>query len=217
MLECGFLSRRSHRTAVAAIVRLEPKEIPMRTHTALVRNAILCLAAAFVVTACSSGPEIRREASPAANFSSYKTFGYFPELATDRAGYETVFTTRLKAATRSNLETKGYVYSEQNPDLLVNFYANVEDKQEIRSAPVSAGYYGYRSSFYYGMSTPQVETVNYKQGTLTIDLVDPAKKALVWSATAEGRVSKKARKNPGPAIDAIVAEMMGPLPAASTM
>lgn len=67
------------------------------------------------------------------------------------------------------------------------------------------------------MSTPQVETVNYKQGTLTIDLVDPAKKALVWSATAEGRVSKDARKNPGPAIDAVVAEMMGPLPAASTM
>ena len=73
----------------------------MRTHTALVRNVILSLAAAFVVTACSSGPEIRREVSPAANFGSFKTFGYFPELATDRAGYETVFTTRLKAATRS--------------------------------------------------------------------------------------------------------------------
>jgi hypothetical protein len=74
------------------------------------------------------------------------------------------------------------------------------------------GYYGYRSSMYYGMSTPQVETVNYKEGTLTIDLVDPAQKALVWSSTAEGRVSKEARKNPGPAIDAVVAEMMGPLP-----
>jgi hypothetical protein len=189
----------------------------MRTHTALIRTATLALAALVVVTACSSGPEIRREVSPSANFASLKTFGYFPELATDRAGYETVFTARLKAATRANLEAKGYRYSETNPDLLVNFYANVEDRQELRSTPVSMGYYGYRRNMYYGMSTPEVETVNYKQGTLTIDLVDPAKKALIWSATAEGKVSKDARKNPGPAIDAIVAEMMQPLPAASTM
>jgi hypothetical protein len=189
----------------------------MRTKTALARNAMLAFVTMIVVTACSSGPDIRREVNPTANFASYKTFGYFPELATDRAGYETVFTSRLKAATRSNLEAKGYVYSEANPDLLVNFYANVEDKQELRSTPVSMGYYGYRHNMYYGMSTSQVETVSYKQGTLTIDLVDPAKKALVWSATAEGRVSKDARKNPGPAIDAVVAELMQPLPAASTM
>lgn len=189
----------------------------MRTKTALARNAMLAFVTMIVVTACSSGPDIRRDVNPTANFASYKSFGYFPELATDRAGYETVFTARLKAATRSNLEAKGYVYSETNPDLLVNFYANVEDKQELRSTPVSMGYYGYRHSMYYGMSTSQVETVSYKQGTLTIDLVDPAKKALVWSATAEGRVSKDARKNPGPAIDAVVAELMQPLPAASTM
>lgn len=189
----------------------------MRKTTALIRNTVLLLAAATVISACESGPEIRRDTSPSANFATYKTFGYFPELATDRAGYETVFTARLKDATRRNLESKGYVYSEQNPDLLVNFYANVEDKQEIRSAPVSMGYYGYRSSMYYGMSTPQVETVNYKEGTLTIDLVDPAQKALVWSSTAEGRVSRDARKNPGPAIDAVVAEMMRPLPGKTAM
>jgi hypothetical protein len=194
----------------------------MRTHTALFRNAIIAVATLVVVTACSSGPDIRREVSPSANFGAYKTFAFFPELATDRAGYETVFTGHLKAATRRNMEAKGYVYSEKNPDLLLNFYANVEDKQELRSTPVSmgyygAGYYGYRSSMYYGINTQQVETVNYKEGTLTIDLVDPAQKKLVWSATAEGRVSKEARKNPGPKIDAVVDQMMQPLPAKSAM
>jgi len=188
----------------------------MRTHNALFRNAIIAIATLVAVTACTSGPDIRREVSPSANFASFKTFGYFPKLATDRDGYETVLTARLKEATRKTLEAKGYHYSDSNPDLLVNFYANVADKQEIRSTPVAMGYYGYRSSFYYGINTSQVETVEYKQGTLTIDLVDPAKKALVWSATAEGRVSKDARKDPGSKIDAIVAEMMAPLPAAST-
>jgi len=182
-----------------------------------VRTGALVLAAALLATACSSGPEVRRDVSPSANFGAYKTFGFFPELATDRAGYETVFTARLKDATRRQMEAKGYAYTETNPDLLLNFYANVEDKQEIRSTPASVGYYGYRGSFGYGMSTPTVETYEYKQGTLTIDLVDRSKNALVWNATAEGKVSKEARKNPGPAIDAIVADMMGPLPGRTGM
>jgi len=75
----------------------------------------------------------------------------------------------------------------------------------------------YRGFYGYGMQTQQVETVNYKEGTLTIDLVDPKNKILVWNATAEGRVSKEARKNPGPAIDQVVTQMMAPLPARSGM
>jgi len=197
------------------------KETIMPAPSLFPRAGLAALAAALLATACTSGPEIRRDVSPAANFGAYKTFAFFPELATDRAGYETVFTARLKDATRRQMEMKGYTYSETDPDLLLNFYANVEDKQEIRSTPASvgfhSGYYGYRGAFGYGISTPTVETYEYKQGTLTIDLVDRAKNALVWNATAEGRVSKEARKNPGPAIDSVVAEMMGPLPGRTGM
>jgi hypothetical protein len=189
----------------------------MRVNPAFLRAGVLSLVALVALSGCESGPEIRRDTNPTANFAAYKTFGYFSELATDRAGYETVFTSRLKEATRRNLEAKGYVYSETDPDLLVNFYANVQDKQEIRSTPVTMGYYGYRGAFGYGYSTPDIQTVNYKQGTLTIDLVDPKSKTLVWNATAEGRVSSEARKNPGPAIDAVVADMMKPLPGRSGM
>jgi hypothetical protein len=171
------------------------------------------VAAIFLLAACASGPEIRHDTNPSANFAGYRTFGFFSPLATDKAGYETVFTGRLKDATRRAMEARGYVYSEAGPDLLLNFYANIQSKQEIRSTPVSMGYYGYRSGYYGGFSTSEIETVNYEQGTLSIDLVDAARKLLVWQATAEGRVSKETRKNPGPAIDAVVAEMMAPLPA----
>jgi hypothetical protein len=183
----------------------------MQRFPARFRHALLTLAVA-VLAACATGPEIRSDTNPTANFASYRTFGYFTPLATDRAGYESVFTSRLKEATRRVMESKGYVYSETDPDLLLNFFANVQDRQEIRSTPVSAGYYGYRYGYYGGFGTAEIETVNYKQGTLNIDLVDAKKKILVWQSTAEGRVSSKARKNPGPAIDAAVTEMMAPLP-----
>jgi hypothetical protein len=189
----------------------------MRRIPAIIRNALL-VAATVVLAACTSGPEIRRDTNPSANFAGYKTFAFFSPLATDRAGYETVFTGRLKEATRRMMESKGYVYSEADPDLLLNFFANVEDKQEIRSTPVSmGGYYGYRRGFYGGYGVTEVETVNYKSGTLNIDLVDARQKLLVWQATAEGRVSSEARKNPGPAIDKVVTEMMTPLPGPGRM
>lgn len=181
---------------------------------------LLVLAGTAALAACASGPEIRSDTNPSARFSQYATFAYFSPLATDKAGYESVLTARLKDATRRSLEAKGYVYSEASPDLLVNFYANVEDKQEIRSYStgptmgVGYGYYGYRRGYYAGWSTgTDVQTVNYKEGTLTIDLVDAKEKMLAWQGQAEGRVSKEARKNPGPAIDAVVAEIMSAVPA----
>jgi hypothetical protein len=185
------------------------------------RNGIWVLSvvavAAFLSACAASGPEIRRDTNPTATFANYKTFGFFSPLATDRTGYETRLTTRLKDSTRRAMEAKGYVYRDSGADLVLNFYANVQDVQEIRSTPASMGYYGYRHGYYGGWGTSDIETVNYKQGTLTIDLVDAIRKILVWQATAEGRVSKEARENPGPAIDAVVTEMMGPLPGPGQM
>ncbi|HEX2672156.1 MAG TPA: DUF4136 domain-containing protein, partial [Polyangiaceae bacterium] len=113
-------------------------------------------------------------------------------------------------ATRAQLERNGYTYSESEPELLVNFYLKVVNKQELRS---TGGYYGYRAG-YYGTWTgyPYVETINYKQGTLNVDLVDAKRKQLVWQGVAEGEVSEEAQQNPGPAIDRVVAEIFSNFP-----
>lgn len=172
------------------------------------------MAGAILLAACATGPEIRHDVNPAAEFATYRTFGYFSPLATNRPGYETVFTTRLKNATRRAMESKGYTYSESSPDLLVNFFANVQEKQELRSVP-APGYYTYRAGFYGGWGPTAVETITYREGTLTVDVVEARRKMLVWQATAEGTVTDDVRRNPGPAIDSVVAQMMAPLPAAS--
>ena len=184
----------------------------LRTSTwAMVISAVTMLAA------CASGPTIRSDTNPSAQFGSYRTFGFFSQLATDKAGYESLFTSRMKQATRRVMESKGYTYADQSPDLLLNFFANVQDKQDIRStpAPMSMGYYGYRDPFFYGASATEVRTINYKQGTVAIDLVDRGRKFLAWSATAEGRIDKETMRNPGPAIDVLAQELMASLPAAA--
>ena len=184
----------------------------MRAVGALRRSATAALAAGLLA-ACTTGPEIRRDINPMADFASYKTFGYFSPLATDRAGYESVFSGRLKGATRRVMESRGYIYSETAPDLLLNFFANEQERQEIRSTP-NIGYYGYRRGYYGGFGMSTIETVTYREGTLTVDIVEAKRKLLVWQAIAEGSVSNEARNNPSAAIDAAVSEMMAPLPAA---
>jgi len=187
------------------------------------RLYVCALAATVLISACENTPTIHRDTNPAATFSSYKTFGFLSPLATDKFPYESLLTQHLKDATRQAMESKGYVFSTSAPDLLLNFYVNIQDKQDVRTTPGSAayvgygypgGYYGYRTGYYRVYNTATVETVNYKQGTLTIDLVDAKQKLLAWTATAESRISSSALKDPGPAIDTLVTNMMSSMPAA---
>jgi hypothetical protein len=47
---------------------------------------------------------------------------------------------------------------------------------------------------------------------LSIDVVDAARKALVWQGVGEARVTKKMRDNPGAAVDAAVTDLLTSFP-----
>jgi Domain of unknown function (DUF4136) len=186
-----------------------------------IRTAFSAAAAALltVLAACASGPTIRADADPSANLASYKTFGFFDRVSTDKSSYTTIVSTRLKEATRREMEKRGYKYVESNPDLLANFNINISDKTDVRSTPsTSAGFYGYRAGMYGAWAGyPQdVETVHYQEGTLSIDLVDAQKQQLVWQGVAQGRINKEAVQNPGPAIDKVIGDIFAKFPGAPT-
>jgi len=157
-----------------------------------------------LVAGCASKPDVRVDRDPSVNIQAYKTFGFYDSLATDRSQYSTLISSHLKQATRAQLERLNYVYSDENPDLKVNFFLEVDEKQELRSAPGALGY-----RFYTGRA---VETVSYRQGTLGIDLVDASRNTLVWEGIAEGRVDAKSLKSPGPALQAVVGEIFADFP-----
>jgi hypothetical protein len=186
----------------------------MRALRATVLFAVVCVV--FTLSACSSGPAIRADADPSANLSAYTTFGFFSPVSTDKVGYSTIVTARLKDAARRELTRRGYVYSEASPQLLVNFNINIENRHDTRSTPSTGwgGYYGYRAGMYgvWGGYPQEVETVHYQIGTLTIDVVDATKKQLVWQGIAQGRIHQKAIQNPGPAIDGAVSDIFAKYP-----
>jgi hypothetical protein len=176
----------------------------------LARITLLGLVTALA--ACSTNPvQVRVDQDPAHSVASYGTFGFFDQQGTDSARYSTLLTAHLKESTRQQMEARGYVYSEQQPQLLVNFGANVRQYQEIHASVPVGGYYGVRAA-YRGWGGASVDTVTTRQGTLTIDLVDASTNSLIWRGIGEGVMSAEAARNTGPTVSAAVTEILQGLP-----
>jgi len=165
---------------------------------------------AFVLSGCASGPSIHVDKDPVVDMSSYRTFAFFDRVASDRGPYSTIMTRRIRQATQAELERLGYAYDERNPQLRVNFVLKIREKQEI-TGTAAPGFYGFRAGVYRAWRgyPYDVKTVDYKAGTLGIDLVDARTNSLVWQGIAEGRVSEKAARDPDAAVKAVVGEIFG--------
>ncbi len=162
----------------------------------------LLLVLAFISLAgCASGPKILYDYDRSANFGAYQTYNFMEDAGPDTGDYQSFFTRYMIDAITIEMEKRGYTKSD-NPDLLVNFNANLQDKTKVTqsSAPMNSGYYGYRGGHYsgwgvgYGYAT-ETHVSQYTEGTFNIDLVDNAKHQLVWEAVGVGKVTEKAREN----------------------
>lgn len=151
---------------------------------------------------CSSSGKLRSDYDPTADFGDYKTWNFIEDAGPDYAGYESLFTKYMIEAITIEMNKRGYTQSD-NPDLLVNFNAIVQDKTKVSTMPASppmmGGYYGYRGAYYgawggYGYGT-ETHVSQYTEGTFNIDLVDAKKKQLVWEAVGVGRITDDTREN----------------------
>lgn len=184
--------------------------------------AALALATALLVAGCATnrGPSTRIDFDKSTDFSVYRTYGFPKETGTDRGGYSTLMTSYLKSSVSTAMEARGYKYSAERPDLLVNFFTNTRERTELRPSAGSAfgGYYGYRRGLYNAWPLYDDDrTVTYKIGTLNVDIVDAEKKQLVWEGVAEGRVTDEAMQNPKTNINAVVTELMRQYPGRPNM
>lgn len=184
----------------------------------MLKNSLLLLSLGLLA-ACASGPEYRADFDKTVDFSAYRTWSFVPELGTQRAGYSTLVTTHFRNAVAREMQARGYVLNEANPDLLVNFSTSARERTEVQSTPsmsMGVGYYGYRGGMYssfpmYGSN--DVTTVHYKVGTANVDVVDAKRKQLVWEGVIEGKITDKMMSNVGGTIDTIVTEIFTKYPA----
>lgn len=173
----------------------------------------LCVLA---IAGCATGPRISSEVDPEADFGSYRTFGFYAPLALEKEGYATPTTDRIKTAARAQLESRGYVYAAEQPDLWVNLNAYMQEKTSVTSIPTVDYnyYYSYRARSYFAVPywRDQTEVRNYTEGTLNVDLVDRRKNRLVWEGIAVGRIAKLKPEERAARIDATMTDIFARYP-----
>jgi len=179
-------------------------------------RVIPLLLATLSIGGCISAPEIRVNSDKNADFSAYHSYGFVDSPGTDRAGYTTLVTQYLKSAVSHELENRGYVYSDE-PDLLVNFYTRLEDRNFITSSPSPVyfgGYYEYRHGVYaaYPYYINQTYSYSFKEGTVNVDLIDAQQKQMIWEGIAVNEVSKQDLENPQKAFEDVISAIFSQYP-----
>ena len=173
-------------------------------------------ALALLLAGCATGPRITSEVDPEADFGSYRTFGFYTPLALEKEGYATPTTDRIKAAARAQLESRGYTYTTQQPDLWVNLNAYMQERTDVTSYPTVdySYYYSYRARAYFAVPywRDQTQVHQYTEGTLNVDLVDRQKNRLVWEGIAVGRIAKLKPAERAARIDSTLAEIFARYP-----
>jgi hypothetical protein len=185
------------------------------------RLALAAAALLLALAGCATAPDVRTDFDRTADFTQYKTFGFANPLGTDRGGYQSIVSQHLKTATQRELEARGMRLDNNAPQVLVNFNGELNEKMRVDrvSTPVMGvgmgrGYYGYRTGMYsaWPLYADQTIVTPYKEGTLNIDVVDSARKQLVWEGVVTGTVTQKSLDNVQTALDAAVSAAFAKYP-----
>ncbi len=161
-------------------------------------SALIALVLLYMLSACTTGLQVRSDIDPAADFSRYTSYGFFDPLGIEGGYNSPVFGEHFRASINNELAQRGYRLSDK-PDLLINVTIRGDDKVKMRSytAPYMTGaYYNRPGGAYYGsavgvgVSTGKVATMA-TEASVFIDFVDSQQRRIVWQGVAVVDVNDK--------------------------
>lgn len=146
------------------------------------RILLACVSVAVLALAgCATPSSDVRVDKADADLSKCRTFDWHP-AATDAASFTEQ---RVRAAALKQLQEKGYTLSTDNPDCRITYVLSTQDRPKPKpkvGVGAGGGSGGMRGGI--GVSLP---IGGHKQqiGTFTLDVVDVAQKAQIWSGTVD--------------------------------
>jgi len=152
---------------------------------------------ALLLGACAgTGPQVVGNYDPATDFSQFKTFGFAQPLGSDTRSGRTSVSIFLTAATIRELKTRGLLFVDNNPDLMINFFVEktsgvATSNMSTSSSPFFHGHGGATTWSGYSLRTSSVHQIT--EGTITVDVFDTRQNRLVFEAFAQDRVTEEMR------------------------
>ncbi|SFC11819.1 DUF4136 domain-containing protein [Zunongwangia sp. SCSIO 43204] len=160
----------------------------------------------FSLLFISCGSQVKTTNPKNKSLDNYQTYAYLPNTGFNSATMESDqdINQVVLETVNMNLENAGYTLDTENPDLLVliNSTTNIEENQkteaEYASYPYDPGVTAvsplYSNYFYSGFANfgpitgYDVNTYQYQEGAVDINLVDSQTKELVWSGQTSGAI-----------------------------
>ncbi len=137
--------------------------------------AMFCLLA--LLMACSPTMTFDYLYNKDTDFTKLKTYDWMPIPQNVPVREQVV--QNVKSAANKQLEAKGFLLKSDQPDFLIAMHGQKESKTVV----VDWGdTYSRSELYYYGLSSREVYT--NIAGTLTLDVVDPMTKKMVWQGIA---------------------------------
>lgn len=166
------------------------------------------IALVLMLSSCSS-VRVMVNYDDSVSFSDYNTFRFVSprRQQSNRPGTvaNPLITAEVMREIRPIMESKGFTEasSEETADLLVVFYASIQNRSDYIPPTYSVGRWGRVRR------TSPGHIVQYKEGTLVIDIVDRQKKEMVWQGIGKGVLN---RNNPGENLVECVQEILEEFP-----
>lgn len=117
------------------------------------------------------------------DFSRYKTFCWLNGCEFTYSGptylNDSLLREKIKNAIIAEMNSKGLVHDESNPDLLLDFHISVENESSVV-------YHHHDEDSYQFKPFAEPEVINYLKGTIVIDMVDKQDAKMVWRSEAIG-------------------------------
>lgn len=166
-----------------------------------------------LLISCGGPKLVSNNAAPGIDIGKYRTFDFYKLDASGDTipGKFRERSALLQDAIASQLSSRGFTRSSEKPDLLVNIGLVVKEEVQTRTTDIrdAPRYMGQRN---YHWESEEIEVDRYRVGTATIDLVEAASNALIWTAAVEDVIPEKDDKVAA-AINKGVAEMFSKFPA----
>jgi hypothetical protein len=155
----------------------------------------ICTGILLATSACIHHVDVRTVTAPDANFVGRTTFrildapryrGSTSLAANDPMLVNSITYQAIRDEIRRAFESRGYRYAPQGASLDVAYYATAAPVLDVRTWD-----YGYT---WRGFPLQTTEVYQYEQGTVIIDVIDPATHRLLWRGQGRAPVSTDPNK-----------------------
>lgn len=139
------------------------------------------------IASCSSVKVLSTEKGDGVDFRQYKTFDFYSveakgDTSASRFNDRVIL---LEDAIALEMQNRGYLLSKTNPDLLINIGIAVNEEIQTRQTDFRTDAPRYIGQRRYSWKSENVEVGRYREGTVTVHLVDSIQNKMVWKGAVQ--------------------------------